>query len=96
MVSEMRSLFKQVELRSAEWDRIQNIVNKFSYPLAPWGIHLFLQAFDCLSIPFSSWTFCWGSMCFFALSTKLGEGLLSVTHQTPAPLGLHAWRLLAG
>lgn len=52
----MRSLFKQVELRSAERDGIQSIVNKSaSHPLAPWGECLLLQAFAIHLIPFSSW-----------------------------------------
>lgn len=39
IINQMRSLFKQVELRSAERDQTQSIVNRFSsYPLAPRGL----------------------------------------------------------
>lgn len=52
----MRSLFKQVELGSAERDKIQSTVNKPpSFPLALWRVCLLLQTFACQLIPFSSW-----------------------------------------
>lgn len=55
LLNQMRSLFKQVELRSVETDKIRSTVNKSpSFPPAPWGVCLLLRAFACHLIPFSS------------------------------------------